>query len=647
MTRVFKHILAMLAAAVLIAAAAPARADGEGEAPPDSLAEGEEEPAYLPPGERPFQNREVATGAEAVSLFHPNYKLTYKRDQDVSSWDHGFQLDYPLSERLSFRAGSQIAIRETEVLNRTNRQENWSAGLDVNVSSAVKMGIALNRIEQLDVRNEGLSNEVRSFREKETIDLTTGYTKTLLSGLDAAINVSAGSEKNVYADVRSRGSAQTIAASLAYAPAADVKGSVTYSGNHSLLDSEQGALESKDESVNHNLGATVDYTWGEHALSANVGRNTSTKEYPKDEQKERRDQDGESTGIKGTFKLLPGFETTLGYDYSRTTSTYDLEPARNSDLATRAVDASVKYSLAGTDVSAELRSETKRNEYYNEQTGDSYGQTLGATVTRRFGDRLNATLRGRMSLYSHHYDDAEENDQDRDLFDQEATFTLDYTPRTDITAGLTLRVREDNLIYIRRTRTGDNKTAQTYSVQPSIKKTFSPTVSVSQRYELSADYTFYTYDKDRNFLVRNFAVTTALDWTVRAPLKATVAHTYRGQDEGSYVEDEAGDVGYGKNSERDDHSIKITAGYEFFDAIDFEVSEEFSVQQKWNVNDGERELSWEKFDTTVTGKAAVDYTLEDGTTLKLSVGRTERDATNLIERQRRIWNINVSIDKTF
>jgi len=641
--------LAAVMAALSLAAAVPAHAGdegGEGEAPPDSLDQGAGSSTLRPPGERPFQGRDVMLASDA-SLFHPNYKLTFKREQDVSAWDHAFVLNYPLSQRLNFHAGALINLRETDVLNRTNLQENWSAGLDVAVSSAVNMGIALNRIKQVDIRDEGQATEVRSFREKETIDLSTGYKKEFLTGLEATVGGSAGLEKNIYADVRSDGSAQTINASLAYVPAANVKGNVSYSGNHSLLDSEQGTLQSTDESFTHNLGAAVDYTWGANTLNANIGRNTSTKEYPKEEQTERRDQDGESANLKGTFNLLPGLEMIIGYDHNRTKSFYEIESTRDSDLATRAVDASLKYTIGETRLSGDMHSETKRNEYFNEQTGDSYGQSIGVSVAQPFGDRVSATLKGLMTLYSHHYDDIEANDQDRDLFDREATLVVDYKPVADITTGLTLRVREDQLIYIRRTRTADNKTTQTYALQPFIRKVFSSKLSASQRYEISADYTFYKYDNDKNFLIRNFGVTTGVDWAVIDPLRITVSHTYRGQDEGSYVEGPDGVERYGKNSERDDQSMKITLSYRFLDVIDLEATQEFSVQEKWRIEDGERIPSWDKFDTSITGKASADYKLADGTTLSFSVGLTEREGTSVVERQREVWNISVNIDKTF
>jgi hypothetical protein len=254
---------------------------------------------------------------------------------------------------------------------------------------------------------------------------------------------------------------------------------------------------------------------------------------------------------------------------------------------------------------------------------------------------------GRMTLYSHHFDDTEANDQDRDLYDREGTLSLDYKPRSDISTGLTLRTREDQLIYIRRSRTGDNKTTQTFSVQPIITKSFSHGLSLTQRYALSADYTIYTFDEDRNFLVRSLGVTTEFRWSGLTSLDALVSHTYSGQDEGAYVEGADGVSRYGKNSERDDHTMRISVKYKLFGAVSIEAIQEFTVQQKWNLLEGVRSLAWERHDTSLTGKASADYKLADGTTLKFSVARTDRDATTIVERQRQVWNISVNIDKTF
>lgn len=629
----------MLAALLIALAALPALAeDGEGGAPPDTAEGG----GVQPPRQTPYRTR-LGLGA----AFRPTYKLAYKRDQDVSSWDHGFTFSYPVSDRIKFGATSSIAVRETDALNRENRQERWGAGLDVAVTSAVGMGIKLDRTKQTDVRNQGSSSEVRSFREKETADLSASYSDTLLPGLETAVSASAGLEKNRYANVTSRGSAQGVSASLGYNPTPGVKSSLSYSGRHSLLDSEQGALRSTDESVSHTLGAEVGCTWGKNALGANLSRSTSTNEYPKEEQKERRGQDNRSTTITGSFKLVPGMDLSLGYDHSRGKSSYALDPSRDSDLLSRAVTASLNYTIAGTSLTSQFSSDVKRNEYFNEQTGNSYGKSLVASASRDFGERVSAKFNGRMTLYSHHFDDTEANDQDRDLYDREGTLSLEYTPRSDISTALTLRAREDQLVYIRRTRTGDNKTTQTFSVQPIITKRFSRGLSLSQRYELSADYTFYTFDEERNSLIRNLGVTTEFMWSGPKALDVLVSHRYTGQDEGAYVTGDDGMARYGKNSERDNHTMKIFLKYKLFDAVSIEASQEFTVQQKWNLLEGVRSLAWERHDTSVTGKASADYKLADGTTLKFSVARTDRDATTIVERQRHVWNISVNIDKTF
>ncbi|MBM3308233.1 MAG: hypothetical protein FJY74_07905 [Candidatus Eisenbacteria bacterium] len=624
-----------------VAAVAPAQeenGDGEPEgAPADTTAVGQEE---APDHTVPFR-------IQVATPLRPTYKLTYGRDQDASSWEHSFGFRQRVSERISFQASSLISVRSTEVLSRENRQERWSAGLDASITSAVGMAVRLNRTTQSDVRNQGSSSEVRSFREKETADVSTSYSKTLLSGIATTLNMTAGLEKNRYADVQSRGAAQSIAASVGYNPTPGVKGSVTYSGRHSLLDSEQGALSSTDESESHSLGANVDYTWKTSTLNVNLARSRSANEYPKEQQKERREQENDSASVKGTFKPLPGLDLTLGYDYSRSGMSYALEPSRRSVLSSRAVNAGVTYTFAGVRLSSQLASDVKRNEYTNEQTGNSYGQSLVFNANRDFGTRVKVGFTGRMTLYSHHFDDTVRNDQDRDLYDREATLQIDYNPRNDLLTSLALRVREDQLIYIRTSRTGDNRRAQTFSLRPSVTKVFSKTFSASQRYELTADYTLYTFNDAKNFLVRNLGVTTEARWSGARKLDLTVSHRYVAQDEGSYVTGSDGIARYGKNSERDDHTMKATLRYRLFDAIGIEASQSYSVSQRWTIVDGGRRLSWERHDTSLTGKASVDYKLEDGTTLKASVARTDRDATSLVERLRRVWDVSLSIDKAF
>jgi hypothetical protein len=579
--------------------------------------------------------------------FHPVYKLSHTRDQEVSGWTHNFNLNYPLARRVSFNATSNITLRENDVLNRKNLQENWNAGIGVAVSSAIGTEIKFNRIKQRDVRNEGKPNEVRSFREKESVDLSTTYRKLYLNGIDVSMGVTGGFEKNRYADVKSRGVAQSINATLRYEAPMGLDTDFSYTGRHSLLDSEQGVLTSTDESIDHSFTGRLGYEWEANRFTVDLRRSTSNKEYPKEQQTERRGQSGESVTVATDLQLLPDLKSSITFDFSRSMSSYELEPSRNNDIKTYTLDGNVSYTLGNTKFSTDLRSEKKRSDYFDEQTGDSYSQALGASLTHKFNERLNGSLRGRMSLLQRYYDNVEENDQDRDLFDQEATLTLEYAPRTDIRTGLTIKVREDELIYIRRTRTGDNKTTQTFLIQPSIKKDFGSAISLTQRYELSADYTLYDYDRDSNFLIRNFVINTGFDWRPLGDLGLSVDHTYRGQDEGAYREDEFGVERYAKNSERDDNSMSISVRYKLLNLVDIEVKQELSFQKKWTFSDDEKRLAWDKYDTSVTGRASISHSFEDGARFSVSVARTHRDATNIVERQREVWNITANVDKTF
>lgn len=589
----------------------------------------------------------AGAAAEWAREFHPAYKVSHTRDQEVSGWTHNFSLSYPLVRRVSFRATSAITLRENDVLNRQNLQENWNMGIGVAASDAITTEVKFNRIKQRDVRNEGKPNEVRSFREKESVDLATSYKRIYLNGIDLSLGASGGFEKNRYADVESRGATQSINAALKYAAPMGLETDFNYNGKHSLLDSEQGVLTSTDESIDHNFSGRMAYAWDSNEFTVDLRRSTSKKEYPKEQQTERREQNGETISVGTVFKLLPSVDSSVNLNYTRNTAAYEIESSKDNDIRTYAVDASVGYTLGDTRFSTDLRSEKKRSDYFDVQTGDSYSQSLGATLSHDFSEQLGASIRGRMSLLSRHYDDTEANDQDRDLFDQEATLRVDYTPRSDIRTGLAIKIREDQLIYIRRSRTGDNKTTQTFLIQPSIRKDFGANVSVGQRYELSADYTLYAYDRESNFLIRNFVIASDVDWRPISGLGLSVEHKYRGQDEGAYREDEFGVERYAKNSERDDNSMSISMSYKLFGLIDLEMSQELSFQKKWKFDDQERSLAWEKFDASITGRASLNHSLEDGTTFRGSVGRTHRDATNITERQREVWSVTLNIDKTF
>jgi len=642
-----------------------AAAEGEdGEGPAADGEEGEEQPAEGEDGEgdelasdRPdFQNEPAGQQGGDGGLpedyvwnreFHPSYRLEHKRDQDVASWIHGFTLNYPVSQTISFSSGANINTRTNDASNRLNRQETWNAGLDARVSGAISTGLKFRRNKHIDVQNEGKANETRSAREKESVKLAMSYNKVYMQGLDVSLGATAGIEKNKYTDVRSKGGTQGITGELGYSPMENLSTSFSYTGNHSLLDSEQGSLQSKDESTKHDLSGHIDYDWQMHRFTVDMRRSTGTQQYPKQEQTEHKEQENESTAVTADLQLLDGLDAKLSFDYSRRQQYYRVEPTRDSDVATRGVEARITYDLGGTLFKADLGSDRKRNDSFDVRTGDNYTNSLSASVTHTFTERFDVSLRGRMSLLSVHYDDIEANDKDRDLFDREATVTMNYRARKDITTGLVVKVREDQLIYIRRSRTGDNKTTQKFAIEPFIRKTFSPRFGASQRYQLSADYTFYQYDSDANFLIRNMSIITGVNWKPFDPLELGMEHTWRVQDEGSYSEDEYGAKGYGRSSERVDQKLGITLGYKIGDLVRIEVRQNLGVQDKWKIEEDGKTPVWDKFDTSIVGKASTEYTLPDGTALKISIARTHRNATNISERQREVWNISANLNRTF
>ena len=672
--RLLRYLLLLSVVLAVLVAAAPALAQEEegggeeqqgetegeepdGEEPDGEESDGEESQEEGETPDRPaFQNQDAMQPLEDGELpegvvwsreFHPTYRLEHKRDQDVASWAHGFNMNYPISRTISFTSGANISTRSNDASNRLSRQETWNAGLDMRVSNAITTGLRFRRTKHLDLQNEGKPNETRSSREKETVKLSTSYHKVHMDGLDISLGANAGIEKNIYTDVKSRGATQGITGKLLYSPMEGLNTSITYGGSHSLLDSEQGDLASTDESVSHDLSSHIDYNWMTHNFVVDVRRSASQQEYPKEEQTERKEQDGESTSISANLQLLESLSARLGFSYSRNQLYYKVEPSRDSDITSRGVEAHLTYNVGETSFKADLSSDRKRNEYFDTQTGRNYSNAMTMTMTHVFREGLDMSLRGRMNLLSVHYDDFENNDQDRDLYDREAILTLNYKARRDITTGLTVKVREDQLIYIRTSRTGDNKTTQKYAVEPFIRKSFTPRFSASQRYQLSADYTFYRYDNDANFLIRNMSITTGLNWKPFSPLDLGFEHSWRGQDEGSYVEDALGVEGYGRNSERKDHRLGLTLNYKIADTISIEVKQSLSVQNKWRTNEGGRIPVWDKFDATLVGRASTEYTLPDGTKLDVSVARTHREATSISERQREVWNISANISRSF
>ncbi len=478
----------------------------------DSHATSEEEEGPAPGEEGAPKDREGREATAGTGGIHPSYTISYDRNRDQATWNHGFNFNYSYTPRLSINSSATIRRKSSLTAERVARTRSTNNGLDFRLSKGLTMGFGISRNWSEDETGGSASKE----RVQEGLEIKANYNTLFLGVLDTKISAGAGTEDREYSDVVSKGRTERISMEFGFEPVENLKTNVTYSGNLRISDSRQGDSETRDRNIDEKLSASMNYSfWDNQKITFNVAGRQTQAQYPSGGAQETRTMDDRTVGINADLQLMEGFKVGIKFNANDAATIYGLDPDRDNRKTGRGLQITIpkRDLFLGLRGNLAIHDDQKRNEFQSPQTGTTTKHAVLGGLERDLGPRSSMSLKGRMELIRYEFDDKVRNTRDRDLLNQAVQLDLDYSPAI-MTARLKAEYKRAEQVNINAASVADNNTRHTYSIRPSFNFKLWRNIKVNQNYILSADYTLYHSDEERNLLVRTASLGTGIRYAL-------------------------------------------------------------------------------------------------------------------------------------
>jgi hypothetical protein len=321
---------------------------------------------------------------------------------------------------------------------------------------------------------------------------------------------------------------------------------------------------------------------------------------------------------------------------------YDYALERSDRLASaNSADLGVQYDLGlplvrGTQVSARAGAVSRRTSRENTAAYD--------TRERRAETELQKTLRpglilaGKVDteLIQDFYDDGK---LDRDKLTTTSSAFVTYQPSDRLKARGGYATKQSDAINISRARSAQNQNDRDYRVTVDYQATLVRGIAIQQSFQISASYTYFKFNEDKNRLTRSNRVTTKLDIPIWPNTDLNLEHIFNSSDTGAYVFATGGERRvYKRASETLRQNLVAELSYKIAGMIVLRATPTIDINSSRDLAT-ERVTPREK--RTFTGEIALQRELSNGIQLTSSFARTSSS------QEDDYWNINATIAKTF
>jgi hypothetical protein len=358
------------------------------------------------------------------------------------------------------------------------------------------------------------------------------------------------------------------------------------------------------------------------------------------EQPERKD--GTQRNLSGKLQgvLRPGLEFKLTATHDATIIDYEV---KERDTYKRKNGLKSEWTLKpswgwirGLEAKAELEWTGARTE---PQSAVFYGtreRRAKLRVQKDLGKGVDVAGTAEVRLRQDFYDDGS---RDKDEVQRTWDGTLNYTPSRRFSARISYRIFEREIVNIRSDFSGSNNTSRQYRVQAKYSYMLRPRVRLAQTFSISADYTFYHFQKDNNTLARTNEVQTDIEAALGSRSKLRFSHFYRFSDSGSYAELQGGGGPvYRPSSERVRQYLTVETEYRIAGSISLKATESLELSTTRAVGSGSTNRTKR---LEFSGEAKFEHEFSKGFRVKGTFRRTESNFEDSY------WVVKASLNRDF
>lgn len=607
--------------------------------------------------------------------FHPVYDTSYSVNRTSRVWNNDLSFTrkigvLSLSHSMSLRnnqdkaqnglrgkTGSMTSSLDYE----TNSLGGWTFGLDSRINRSSQSSTVSGQAD--DKGDFGLKGETKIFNSamQRALPMLRKFTLSTSSEAGYSSERSASRRSNSLDSTRVGGIFQSYNLGLSGA-IRSLNVRTSYQSDRRLGDSHtrqfsrvQGQWNRVNEAKNtsnnrsRNLDGNLDWTPSQTFKgSANAHTHHEINQYwdalvrnAEGGTGAAESKDGKDSGGGALLDWNPNPNASLHGEISRQNLMADFA-VQPRDFTKRSTDSklegrvklpSLVGPLAGTELHSTYSSDNTRNEL--EETGN-YRQkqrTLRTEVKRSFFGKVQITGTNEVSLFQYFYDDRQ---NDRDELRQLVDGVLLYTPSALWTGIFSATWSERSAVNIPAAKSSNNNTTQSYRVAGEVDYKIGPK-SLSQKYSINADYTFYDFDEDKNSLVRSNDVLTDFSQTIFTNLAIGLQHHYRFRDSGQYIRSSGKRV-YIPSSKETQHQMTLWTSYPIGDILRIEARQMLDRRRN-------KILSNNKITTTTRGEFSLKANIQKDFGSDFHVSASFAKTESLTERN--YWTVNAEVRRSF
>jgi hypothetical protein len=589
---------------------------------------------------------------------HPDLGISISKRKDVTNWDTKIALRRQVSPKFSFNLSAALHPRENSTLNRSDSNDNVTAGLKYAINDAISFGLKYN--SNVNAFRYNLDRRDPDERKgKQNFTVSAEFSKFLYPGVDVSFSTNAGATQNSYASVSNQGRQGDIAASISYSPNSSLRTSVSYTARSMLLDAQVDSagvvvFTSVDRTLNEDLSLTASYDFMPgFKINFDASQSDRTKQHPDPARREQETERRSSrrAGIKMSFDRVRRFTWDVSVALNDSKNQFDLQENRDNSARRASINGSAKLlPWRGATINLGGTSEQSRNTYETPDTGRDVHNSLSLKLSQNLGPKADVNLTALSDMTQVFYDNKSAetgNPNDRDRVNNRVSMDLNYKPGTNINTRLSGEYSDERSVYIMPSKSYSNRTTRKYRISGSYDIKTYRNIGVKQDYDISAVYTFYQYGEGRNTLLRNSNIKTRFNLPIAKGVNVNVNHQFKFQDQGGYREVD-GQRLYARSAERETNIFAIVFRYNPISNIRFSLRQSYQLQRNWRYTpQGFKVLDYEVPTLELSGRIGLNYKFGDRTKVSLVFEQNRREGSRVSEAFRRYSNIEFEASHVF
>jgi hypothetical protein len=593
----------------------------------------------------------------------PQYQSAYEVMRKETKWEQTLGISRP---RPTWGGISNLTS-QLHILDREDKARNNFVESDNQVDLKAERSGRFGKLALAGVSHKNWREDDYSLTVRNADNFNLSHNLALLAGEESRpqVNLSLGSgwlqEKDVRENRRgvrasesrtwATGWESDLGLNTRYAPSEtfSMTGGGTWSG--SVQNSRSRIAEAERDTTldatdyTRSIGFNTETEWTRLAcLKVNL-KASYARDYAQYYQASVEAQETKLSHKRATALTLGGdVSPALSYDalFESDLDQYDYALERSDRLAsTNSADMGVQYDLGlplvrGTQLSARAGAVSRRTSRENTAAYD--------TRERRAETELQKTLRpglilaGKVDteLIQDFYDDGK---LDRDKLTTTSSAFVTYQPSDRLKARGGYATKQSDAINISRARSAQNQNDRDYRVTVDYQATLVRGIAIQQSFQISASYTYFKFNEDKNRLTRSNRVTTKLDIPIWPNTDLNLEHIFNSSDTGAYVFATGGERRvYKRASETLRQNLVAELSYKIAGMIVLRATPTIDINSSRDLAT-ERVTPREK--RTFTGEVELQRELSNGIQLTSSFARTSSS------QEDDYWNINATIAKTF